>query len=392
MNVSQRAAAIEPSATLEIAAKAAAMRARGRDVLSFSAGEPDFPTPPPVCRAAMDAIERGHTKYTPTAGLAEVRSALARYLGERKGVELDPSRVVLTAGVKPGVYLALLACLDPGDEILGIAPYWVTYPWAAKIAGAHYRAVPPGPLMRPDLAALRAAVGPRTRALIINSPNNPSGVVYTREEVRELVRFCREHGLWLLSDEIYEDLVFGGRQHVSPLSVGEGAEECVVLLSGFSKSYCMTGWRAGYAVAPPRLATHLSDVLSHVSGNISTPTQYAILEAIRSGGPYLAAMQREFEPRRDAMVQGLRSLPGVRGPEPEGAFYVLADFSAHLGGRWKDDAALALAFLEEAEVAAVPGAAFGAPGHVRFSYATPVASIEEGVRRLQRFFAEKLGE
>ncbi|MBL8899903.1 MAG: pyridoxal phosphate-dependent aminotransferase [Planctomycetes bacterium] len=387
MNVSQRAAAIEPSATLEIAAKAAAMRAQGRDVLSFSAGEPDFPTPPPVCRAAIEAIEKGHTKYTATAGLVEVRQALARYLGDRKGVAIDPARVLLTAGVKPGVYLALLACLDPGDEVLGIAPYWVTYPWAAKIAGGTYRAVQPGPGMRPDLDALRAAVTPRTRALLINSPNNPSGVVYTAEEVAALVAFCAEHGLWLLSDEIYEDLVFGGRKHVSPLSVGGAAEDLVVLLSGFSKSYCMTGWRAGYVVAPKKLAGHLSDVLSHISGNITTPTQHAILEAIRSGGPYLAHMQREFEPRRDAMVRGLRSLPGVRCPEPEGAFYVLADFSAHLGGMWKDDAALALAFLEEAEVAAVPGAAFGAPGHVRFSYATPVENIEEGMRRLQRFFA-----
>jgi aspartate aminotransferase len=389
MNVSQRAAAIEPSATLEIAAKAAAMRAQGRDVLSFSAGEPDFPTPPPICRAAMAAIEKGHTKYTATAGLPEVRQALAQYLGARKDVAIDPARVILTAGVKSGVYLALLACLDPGDEVLGIAPYWVTYPWAAKIAGGHYRAVPPGPGMRPDLAALRAAVTPRTRALLINSPNNPSGVVYTAEEMAALVQFCAEHDLWLLSDEIYEDLVFGGLKHVSPLSVGGDAQERVILLSGFSKSYCMTGWRAGYIVAPKRLAGHLSDVLSHIAGNITTPTQHAILEAIHSGGPYLATMQREFEPRRDAMVRGLRSLPGVRCPDPDGAFYVLADFSAHLGGRWKDDAALALAFLEEADVAAVPGAAFGAPKHVRFSYATPVANIEEGMRRLQRFFARK---
>jgi aspartate aminotransferase len=391
MNVSQRAAAIEPSATLEIAAKAASMRAQGRDVLSFSAGEPDFPTPPPVCRAVTEAIERGHTKYTATSGIPEVRQALARYLSERKGVAIEASRIVLTAGVKPGVYLALLACLDPGDEVLGIAPYWVTYPWATQIAGGFYRAVAPGPGMRPDLQALRAALTPRTRALLINSPNNPSGVVYTAEEVAALVEFCATHDLWLLSDEIYEDLVFGEKKHVSPLSVGGGAEERVVLLSGFSKSYCMTGWRAGYVVAPPKLAAHLSDVLSHVSGNINTPTQYAILEAIRSGAPYLAHMQREFAPRRDAMVRGLRSLPGVRCPDPDGAFYVLADFSAHLGGRWKDDAALALAFLEEAEVAAVPGAAFGAPGHVRFSYATPVANIEEGIRRLQRFFAERLG-
>ncbi|MBK9385117.1 MAG: pyridoxal phosphate-dependent aminotransferase [Planctomycetes bacterium] len=389
MNVSQRAAAIEPSATLEIAAKAAAMRAQGRDVLSFSAGEPDFPTPPPICRAAMEAIEKGHTKYTATAGLPEVRQALAKYLGARKGVAIDPACVLLTAGVKSGVYLALLACLDPGEEVLGIAPYWVTYPWAVKIAGGHYRAVAPGPGMRPDLAALRAALTPRTRALLINSPNNPSGVVYTAEEMASLVQFCAEHDLWLLSDEIYEDLVFGGLKHVSPLSVGGDAEERVILLSGFSKSYCMTGWRAGYIVAPKRLAGHLSDVLSHISGNITTPTQHAILEAIHSGGPYLASMQREFAPRRDAMVRGLRSLPGVRCPDPDGAFYVLADFSAHLGGRWKDDAALALAFLEEADVAAVPGAAFGAPKHVRFSYATPVANIEEGMRRLQRFFARQ---
>lgn len=389
MNVSQRASAIQPSATLEIAAKAAAMRAQGRAVLDFSAGEPDFPTPPPICEAAAQAIRDGRTRYTPTVGLPEVRRALAEYVGLRKRVAVDPASVVLTAGVKSGIYLALLACTDPGDEVLGLAPYWVTYPWATRIAGGTYRAVATTPEMRPDLSALRAAITPRTRALMINSPNNPSGVVYSEEEIQSLVQFCAEQDLWLLSDEIYEDLVFGGRRHYSPLSASGDAAERVILLSGFSKTYCMTGWRAGYIVAPPPLAAKIGGLLSHVSGNINTPTQFAIIEAMRSGGPFLAEMQRAFADRRDLIVSSLRGLPSVHCPDPDGAFYALADFRAHIGGAYKDDATLALALLEEAEVAAVPGSAFGAPGYIRFSYATHIDNIAAGMQRLAQFFAKR---
>ena len=384
MKLSQRAAAIEPSSTLALSERANELRAQGRPVLSFTAGEPDFPTPEPICLAAWEAIQRGQTRYTATTGLLELREGIANYLQETRGVTLQPGQIVVTAGVKQAVLFTLQTLLDPGDEILGITPYWVTYPWAAHIVGVRFVPAPSTPDCRPDIAALEERVTDRTRALLINSPNNPSGAVYDRDEMKALSEFARRKGLWLISDDIYEDLVFGDSPWVSPYHVADDHDH-IICLSGFSKSYAMTGWRVGYFAGPQHIAKAMAAVQGHSSGNIATPSQAAAIEALRSGRACVDTMRREFEARRDAIHVGLTNIPGIECPKPSGAFYALPSVKNFLGERYASDVELAEALLDRADLAVVPGSSFGASGHIRFSYATSIENIREGLNRLAAF-------
>lgn len=389
MHLSERAVAIQPSSTLELADRARRLRAAGRPILSFTAGEPDFPTPAPVCAAAAASFADGKVRYTATTGTIELRTAIGEHLTRTRSAPFTAQQIVVTAGVKQAVYYTLLSLLDPGDEVLGIAPYWVSYPWAAHLVGARYCPVPSTADLRPDLDALERGVTDRTRVLLINSPSNPTGVVYDRREMEALVAFAARHDLWLVSDDIYEDLTFPGSTWVSPFHVAPN-DERLVCLAGFSKSFAMTGWRVGYIAGSTALTKIVSNVQSHSSGNIAAPSQAAALAALQVGTPFVEAMRDEFARRRDVIVQGLQSIEGIVCPSPGGAFYVFPNVERFLGAEFANDHQLCEALLDTCDVAVVPGSEFGSPGHIRLSYATSLAEIEEGIERLRGFFGARL--
>jgi aspartate aminotransferase len=383
---------IRPSPTLAVTQKAQELRARGIDVISFSAGEPDFDTPPHICEAAKAALDRGATRYTAVAGIPELRQAVAQESASVRGVPCDAAQVVITVGAKHALFGFFLAVLDPGDEVIVPAPYWVSYPDQVRFAGGkpvivETRAADGWVLTPDDLS--RAATS-RTRALVLNTPSNPTGGIYGREALTALTSRALDLGLWVVADEIYRDLIYDGHEHVSPLSVVEGeGRSRIFVVDGVSKSFAMTGWRIGWGIGDPDLIKGIAKIQGQSTSNAATMTQHAALAAVTGPRDFLDGWRAEYARRRDVIVAGLGRMPGVTCPTPLGAFYALPDVSALVArlGAGATDVELANILLEEARVATVPGTAFGAPGHIRLSYATSMAVIEQGLSRMEAAFA-----
>ncbi|HEX4834846.1 MAG TPA: pyridoxal phosphate-dependent aminotransferase [bacterium] len=385
MHLSQAARQITPSMTIGMDDRARSLRRQGIDIVSFAAGEPDFDTPEPVKQAAVKAIQEGFTKYTSPAGIPELRQAVAERLRRDYGAEYMPDEIVITAGGKAALYFALQATCGPGDEVLVPIPAWVSYVEQVRLVGARPVLVPTGAhdAWQPAPDQVAALITPRTRAMIINSPHNPTGAVYTRETLACLVDLSMRHELYLLSDEIYETMVYDGARHLCVPAVWPGARERIVLINSMSKTYAMTGWRLGYAAAPLSLAEGITALQGHVAGNPNSIAQKAALYALVERVD-LSEMVAEYDRRRRYIVARLNDLPGVACGTPRGAFYAFADVRAVLGrpGGPETSAALAEHLLEHAHVAVVPGEAFEAPGFLRLSYATAMARIEQGLDRL----------
>jgi aspartate/methionine/tyrosine aminotransferase len=394
--VSHRIGAISESATLAVDARAKALKAAGRPVIGFGAGEPDFPTPAYVVEAAAEACRdpRWH-RYTPAAGLPDLREAVAVKTARDSGYEVSPAQVLVTNGGKQAVYEAFAALLDPGDEVILVAPYWTTYPESIRLAGG----VPvevhtdesTGYLA--SVEQLEAARTERTKVLLFVSPSNPTGAVYPPEQVGQIGRWALEHGLWVLTDEIYEHLVYGDARFASmPALVPELADRCVVV-NGVAKTYAMTGWRVGWLIGPLDVVKAATNLQSHATSNVANVSQVAALAALRGDLSAVAEMRAVYDRRRQTIVRMLREIPGIDCPEPLGAFYVYPSVKGVLGkdirGRRPTSSAdLCELVLEETEVAVVPGEAFGTPGYVRMSYALGDEDLAEGATRLHKLLAE----
>jgi len=394
--VSARAAAVAPSATLAVAAKAKALQAEGRHVIGFGAGEPDFPTPAHIVEAAVTACRdpRSH-KYTPTAGLPELRAALVEKTKRDSGLDVPASSILVTNGGKQAIANAFAVLCDPGDEVIVPAPYWTTYPEAIALAGGVPVVVPTGADagFRVTVDQLEAARTERTKVLLFVSPSNPTGAVYPREEIEAIGRWAVAHDLWVLTDEIYEHLVYDGVEHHSmPVVVPELADRCVVV-NGVAKTYAMTGWRVGWLIGPPDVVTAATNLQSHETSNVANVSQRAALAAVSGDLEAVAAMRAAFDRRRRTIHRMLNEIAGVACIEPEGAFYAFPSVEGLLGREIRGrrpvtSAALADLAIDEAEVAVVPGEAFGAPGYFRLSYALADDDLVEGVSRLAKLFAE----
>jgi aspartate aminotransferase len=389
--ISRMAAAVQPSATLAAGAKARQLKAQGTHVYDFSLGEPDFPTPEHICKAAYQAMLAGHTHYTPAPGIAELRAAVARYYLQTYGLHASPEQVIVSNGAKHSIHNALAATVGPGDEVVIPSPYWVSYSDLVEMTGATYKLVPTtleaGFKMTP--AQLKAALGPRSRLLMLNSPSNPTGAVYSRAELEALADVVRGSAVAVLSDEIYEHLVYGHARSTCFATLRPGLAERTITISGVSKSYAMTGWRMGWAVGPANVVKAMGNVQSQETSNPSSISQYAALAALQGDQACVEAMRREFELRRDLVCRRLAALPGVRLRVPDGAFYAFFDVSAHFGralaGRpVADSASFCAVALESAHVNLVPGSAFGAEGFVRLSFAASREQLNGGLDRLEQ--------
>jgi aspartate aminotransferase len=393
--VSRKVAAIAESATLAVDAKAKALQAQGHAVIGFGAGEPDFPTPAHVVEAAVAACRevRNH-RYTPAAGLPELREAIATKTLRDSGLEVKPSQVVVTNGGKHAVYNAFQLLLDPGDEVLLPAPYWTTYPEAVALADGVSVVLPTTEAdgFRVTVDQLEAARTPRTKALLFVSPSNPTGAVYPPDEVEAIGRWALQHGIWVITDEIYEHLTFGQHRFTSmPTLVPELADRCLVL-NGVAKTYAMTGWRVGWLLAPPDVAAAATNLQSHQTSNVSNVAQRAALAAVAGDLDAVRTMRDAFERRGRTMHEMLVRIPGVTCLEPQGAFYCFPSFEGvlgrEIGGRTVTDTLqLCEALLETAQVALVPGEAFGAPGYARLSFALGDDALVEGVERIAKTLA-----
>jgi aspartate aminotransferase len=388
--ISQMAAAVQPSATLAAGAKARQLKAEGIHVYDFSLGEPDFPTPEPICKAAYKAMLDGHTHYTPAAGIPELRAAIARLYDKTYGLRCTGEQVIVSNGAKHSIHNVLAATVGPGDEVIIPSPYWVSYSDLVQMTGASYVLVrtshESGFKMTPE--QLRAALTPRSRLLMLNSPCNPTGTVYTRRELEALADVVLEAGIAVLSDEIYERLVFGDARATCFATLRPKLAEQTITVSGVSKSYAMTGWRMGWAVGPVNVIKAMGNVQSQQTSSPSSITQYATLAALEGDQDCVEKMRREFEARRDLVCKRLSAMPGVVCPCPGGAFYAFFNVSAHfgrtLGGRKvTDSATFCQAALESAHVNLVPGSAFGAEGYVRLSFAASREQLTGGLDRLE---------
>ena len=383
MEISERAAQLTPSLTLSIDSKAKAMKAEGLDVCGFGAGEPDSDTPEHIKRAAIEALEAGFTKYTPNAGIPELRQAIADKLAADNGLNYRAGQIVVSNGAKHACYNAILATCQPGDEVIIPAPYWVSYPDMVRLVGAEPVIVPTsernGWKMRAE--DFENAMTPRTKMLIMNTPGNPTGSVYTREELEAIVNVAAEEDIYVLSDEIYEKLVYDDVKHVSIGSLSKEAYDLTITVNGFSKSYAMTGWRLGYLAAPDAVSRAVDSIQSHTSSNPCSFSQYGALAALKGDQQPLADMREEFEMRRNYMFDRISKISNVTAIKPQGAFYILVNIS-QLGLSSQN---FADRLLSKANVAVVPGAAFGDDRTVRFSYATSLDVIKKGLDRFQDF-------
>ncbi|MCI1915479.1 MAG: pyridoxal phosphate-dependent aminotransferase [Bifidobacteriaceae bacterium] len=393
LSLSKRIDSVSPSATLAVDIKAKQLKASGVDVVGFGAGEPDFPTPEPIVEAAIEAAKdpKNH-RYTPTAGLPELRQAVAAKTLRDSGYDVDPSQVVITNGGKQAVYETFQVLLDPGDEVILPTPFWTSYTEVVKLAGGTPVTVFAGPEQDfiPSIDAIEAAYTPKTKAIVLNSPANPSGAVWSRAQVRVLGEWAIKRGVWVISDEIYEHIVYDGVETAHIGAVVPQVRDQLVVLNGVAKSYAMTGWRVGWLIAPEYVAKAATKLQGHLTSNVDNVAQRAALAAVSGPLTAVAQMRTAFDRRRHLIVDALNSIPGVSCNMPKGAFYALADVRDLLGkplgsshDSFTSSAELAGALLSQAHVAAVPGEAFGAPGYLRFSYATADELIVEGMRRLR---------
>lgn len=386
---------IKPSITLAVTAKAAKLKASGVDVVSFGAGEPDFDTPDHIKDAARASLDKGVGKYTEVGGILPLRKAIAAELSAVHKVTIEPDQVLVSTGAKHSLYNVFMALLDPGDEVLIPAPYWVSYPDMVMLAGG--RPVILETKAEDDFAVTAAQVAAactgRTRAIVLNNPSNPTGALYTRAQIEALAKVVVEKDLLVISDDIYRQLVYGDGQYVSIASVDPEAAKRTILIDGVSKTYAMTGWRIGYTAGPLPLIKAMAKIQGQSTSNPTHISQIATLAALTGPQDCVATMRKAFDERRQRMVALLRAIPGVKCREPKGAFYAFPDVSAYVGKKspegsiLDDDVQLCDWLVEVGKVAVVPGSGFGAPGFVRLSYATSMKNIEEGVGRLAKSLA-----
>ncbi|MBR1974413.1 MAG: pyridoxal phosphate-dependent aminotransferase [Clostridia bacterium] len=393
--IAKRMTTLSPSLTLAISAKAKAMKAAGESVVSFSVGEPDFNTPDHIIAAAKAALDAGHTKYTPSSGLLPLRKAICEKFKKDNGLDYEPSQIIVSNGAKHSIFNACYAVLDEGDEVIIPQPYWLTYPEVVKVCGGVPTYLPCKKENKYKFSAeeLKAAITPKTKMLIFNSPSNPTGAVYNEEEVRAIAAVCEEANIFVLADEIYEKLCYNGVKPFSIAKVSEKMKALTITVNGVSKSYAMTGWRIGYLAAPKDVAKAIDSFQSHATSNASSISQYATLEALNAPEAEIQAMVDVFDKRRAKLLDLIAGIDGVRAVEPDGAFYVMFVVGDLYGKSYKGKAItnsieFADALLEAEKVATVPGVSFGADDCLRLSYSLSEADIEEGLKRIKRFISE----
>jgi aspartate aminotransferase len=381
--ISHRAASLSPSLTLAIDAKAKQMKAEGQDVVGFGAGEPDFDTPQHIKDAAAKALAAGFTKYTPSSGIPELRQAIADKFKRENGLTYKPSQIIVSCGGKHSCYNVILATCQEGDEVIIPSPYWLSYPEMVKLAGAQAVILPTTDQteFKTTPAQLRAAITPRTRLFILNSPSNPTGSLYTRDEIKALGDVCVERGVMIMSDEIYERLVYDGAEHTSVAGFSPAHFEHTIIVHGFAKAYSMTGWRLGYLAAPDPIAKAIDAIQSHSTSNPTSFAQKGAVAALNGPQDHLPVWLAEYARRRGYAHERLNRIPGVSCVNAKGAFYLFPNI-AQTGLKSADFCAK---LLEQEKVAMVPGIAFGADDYVRISYATSMANIEKGLDRMERF-------
>lgn len=394
--LSRIALAIEPSATMAIDSMFKQMKADGLDVIGFGAGEPDFPTPDYIKEVGIQAIQNNDTKYTPSVGTVALRKAICQRLKEDCGVEYTPAEVAVSNGAKPCVYVALRALVNPGDEVILPAPYWVSYIELIRMVGGvpvvveateaeHFKITP---------EKLAAAITPKTKCMILNNPSNPTGMMYSRKELEEIAKVCVEKDIYVISDEIYYRLAYDSEEFVSFAALGEDVKARTLLVNGVSKSYAMTGWRIGYVAAPAAISKVIGNYLGHCTGSPSSISQAAAAEALSASQETVEKMREAFEERRNYMVERMNQIEGVSCIKPEGAFYVMMNISKIFGKELfghviKDADDFGNMFLKYGKVAVVPGTSFGAPEFIRWSYATSMENIKAGLDRLECFLSGK---
>ena len=397
IQVSDRVSAIAPSMTLAISAKANELKAAGERVINFGVGEPDFNTPDHIIQAAKDALDKGYTKYVAAAGLPALKKAICKKLKQDNGLSYDPSQIIVSNGAKHSIFNALFATINPGDEVLIPKPYWLTYPEVVKSCGG----VPVFVMAtarhgyKVKAAQIENMITPKTKMLIFNSPCNPTGAVYTESEIREIAAVCERHNLLVLSDEIYEKLIYGGETHFSIANVSDRMKELTIVINGVSKSYAMTGWRLGYLACAPEIAKAISSFQSHSTSNVNTMTQYASIAALEGDEKPMGEMIKAFGKRRDKMLEmldGMKDL-GLDYVKPDGAFYVmlLCDNlygKSYKGKRIMGSMDMADLLLTEKKVAATPGVCFGDDDAIRLSYALSSEDICEGLNKIAEFARE----
>lgn len=388
MKLAARVSQVTPSLTLAIAAKAKALKAEGIDVCSFSAGEPDFDTPAHIKAAAAKALDEGKTKYGPAAGEPKLREAIARKLKTDNGLDYKPENVIVTNGGKHSLYDLVVALIDPGDEVIIPAPYWLSYPEMVTLVGGVSKIVPTdastGYKITPE--QLRQAITPKTKLFILNSPSNPTGMVYTPDEIKALAEVIVDADIFVVSDEIYEKILYDGAEHISIGSLGKEIFDRTLISNGFAKAYSMTGWRIGYLAGPVEIIKAASSIQGHSTSNVCTFAQYGAIAALEGSQDCVEEMRQAFAKRRQVMLDRINAIPGLSCPKPDGAFYLFPDISK----TGLKSLEFCDALLEEHQVAVIPGIAFGADDNIRLSYATDLATIEKGLDRLDKFVRSRI--
>ena len=383
LKISRRISEIQPSATLAISGLARELKAKGRPVLSFSAGEPDFASPESAVKAARDAMERGETHYTANSGVPELKRAITAYYKKRFDLDFSPSEIIVSSGAKQSLYQALQTLADMDEEVLLPNPAWVSYVEQIRLAGAEDVIIDTSAAgFVPTRESMEAALSKKTVGMILNTPNNPTGVVYGRDTLEMLADIARRNDLWIIFDEIYERFVYGEAKHYNILQIAPDLRDRVIIVNGVSKAYSMTGWRIGYALGPKEAIAKMDDIQSHLNSNPSSIAQWASVGAIEDGESYIENNRREFERRRDLLMELLSGVDGLRIERPDGAFYAFIDVR---NSSAPDDNEFCRRILEEKFVALVPGDAFFAPGYLRMSYACSEADIREGTERIKEF-------
>lgn len=380
---------VKPSATLAISNRAKQLQKDGVDVVDLGAGEPDFPTPAVICRAGEKAIADGHHKYTPASGILELRNAVCQRFAKDNGLKYEASQVVVSNGAKHSIFNAIFALCGAGDEVIIPAPYWLSYPEMVRLAGAKpvILETKEAKQFKVEPEALRKAITPKTKLLLLNSPSNPTGVIYTQEELNAIAKVVLEKQILVLSDEIYSEMLFDGQKFASISFSDPKIADLLILVNGVSKTFAMTGWRIGYLAAPKPLAAAMADLQSHTTSNPSSIAQYAALAALREPLPEVKEMNKTFEQRRNFVAERLSQCRGISFVKPQGAFY----FFINISKTGKPAATVAADLLEKAHVAVVPGEPFGAPQHIRISFATSQENLKKALDRMESYFAQNVG-
>lgn len=392
MELSRKSQAIEPSLTLAITAKAKEMKEKGIDVISFSAGEPDFNTPKNIINAAIKAMEDGNTKYTSVNGILQLREAICKKFKDDNGLEYNPSQIVVSTGAKQSLANTFLAILNPGDEVIVSTLYWVSYPELIKLADGKPVFVEGDEKSNYKFTKenLEKAVTAKTKAIVLNTPNNPTGTIYNKEELEVIADFAKKYDIIIISDEMYEKLIYDNENHISIASLSKDAYERTIVINGLSKSYAMTGWRIGYCAASEKIAKLMISIQSHVTSNVCSITQYAALEALNGPQDEITKMINEFEKRRNYMINRIESIDNLSIVKPKGAFYIMINIENCLGKEingkiLNDSMEFCASLLENEKLAVIPGKAFGLNNYIRVSYATSMEAIKEGLNRIESF-------